>query len=183
MKFLYLIWFIIISISGFSQTKIEREVAVKAKQVPNKAAQFIEQSNIKSKVRWYQEFNSKTHSFEAKTKINKLWYSIEFDSTGTLEDIEVKRKVSDLSVEVANNIQQFLKTNYVKHKILKLQFQYSGEIRSLQDLSQATLKFELEVHAKKANEMSKPYEITFDSKGKHLLTRNIQPSKLENIEN
>lgn len=183
MRIFCLLGIFVISIAGFSQAKIEREVSVKVDQVPTKAVQFIKQSNIKSKVRWYQEFSAKSYSFEAKTKLNKLWHSIEFDSTGTLEDVEVKRKVSDLSVEIANNIQQFLKTNYVKHKILKLQYQYSGEIRSLQDLSQATMKFELEVHAKKANEISAPYEITFDSTGKHLMTRRIQPSKLENIEN
>jgi hypothetical protein len=101
---------------------------------------------------------------------------------------KIEREVTIKQGDAPKKAVQFIeksniKSKYSRYKIQKLQFQYSGQLTSVHDLQNAKLKYEIEVYAKKENEISKPYEITFDHKGTHLLTRTIQPSKLENIEN
>jgi hypothetical protein len=110
-----------------AQVKFEREYRIDKNDVPVPANQFIDAIDFKKKVKWYKEEGLQTHTYEAKTKFSGRKYSIEFDSIGHLEDIEYEIKWKEISEESKAKINSYLKENYQKSKICKVQIQLSGD--------------------------------------------------------
>jgi hypothetical protein len=81
---------LLLATSAFGQVKYEKEFRLKPGQVPVKARQFIDSINLQQKVKWYYEQNLKGNSIEAKFRMNHKRYSIEFDTLGNLQDVEVQ---------------------------------------------------------------------------------------------
>ena len=153
------------------QTKFEREYRLPLEAVPLSARQYIDTFVFSSKVKWFYEENLLGNSIEAKVKDNRKRYSIEFDTLGNLQDIEIQTKWNQLSVEVRTQIEQELTQKFTKHKIDKIQLQYTGNrdvlfavIRNRTTTHSYTTKYELVVNAKAKGER-KLYEITFNNEG------------------
>ena len=131
------------------------------------------------RVRFYKETDSAKVSFEAKLKKDRLWYSIEFNDEGILEDIEILIKPIDVPNDTFAKIEGYLKKNFIKYRILRLQQQYSASNETLettlknafQNLILPSNNFELVVAGKKENGYL-DYEILFDADGnfKHIRT-------------
>ena len=129
--------------------KYEREYRLDKKKVPQQALDYINAFPFDKKIKWYKEEGLNRSSIEAKTKFQSKKVSIEFNIKGVLEDIEVEIKKKELSAELAQAIDQYLSANYSKHKICKIQIQYTGDSKFLQKiLSQTIINYdeELSIH-------------------------------------
>jgi hypothetical protein len=109
-----------------AQEKYEKESRIREKYVPTKALQFIDSSDLKSRIRWYLEEGLNRKSIEAKFKHDKVRYSVEFDTLGNVEDIEIETPWENLNSHLKDSISSHLKKDCLKHKIVKVQIQYSG---------------------------------------------------------
>jgi len=175
----FLFILVLISNSLFAQEKFERESRIKEIEVPQKALQFIDSSYLKTKIRWYKEIGLKNVSFEAKFIQNRTAYSVEFDSLGFIEDIEVEVDWFDLEQAIKDMISSDLEKDCSKYKILKVQIQYSGnESELLRFITNQKLnlslskKYELIVRCKKQQETSL-FEILFDHQGQPISNSKI----------
>ena len=127
-KFIYIILLLVVQYSSnlYAQEKYEKESRIKQKNVPSKALLFIDSLNFKNKIKWYKEEGLYRKSFEAKFKYNKARYSVEFDTLGNIEDLEIEVDWEDLKSNISDSISLQLKIDCIKHKIVKVQKQYKG---------------------------------------------------------
>lgn len=117
------------------------------KDVPLSAREFINKMDFASKIKWYFEQNYDKKSFEAKTKYKEKKYSIEFDNTGKIEDIEIQIQWMDVASSAQTSICAYLKNGLDRYKIKKNQLQYTGKeedlIRLQDDTKDLVLKYEI----------------------------------------
>lgn len=188
------ICFIILLFSGISicigQAKYEREFRIKKSQFPENALLHIRESLKEAKrIKFYKEIDSAKTSFEAKFKKDKLWYSIEFDKKGVLEDIEILIKEIDIPSDAFKEISNYLKANFPKYRIKKIQQQYPHIIgepiestlkNAFQNLLLPTINYELIVAGKKDKSYS-DYEILFNAYGKFKSIRKSLPPNYDHV--
>lgn len=174
---------------GLAQNKYEREYRIRKSQFPAKALSLIENS-IKGfkRVKFYKETDSTKVSFEAKLKKERLWYSLEFNKEGILEDVELLIKPTDIPNETYTKIEEYLNKNFNKYRIKRLQQQYP--VRN--DTPETTLKnafqnlilpsnnYELIVVGKKENAYL-DYEILFDADGNFKNIRTSLPPNYDHV--
>ena len=98
------------------QIKYEKEYDIEQKEVPRIALEFITKSGFEKHVRWYREESQDGTTIEAKSKKNRHKYSIEFDTSGKLLDIEKTVKMLELCAGVHAAAATF---NYWLSSILK----------------------------------------------------------------
>lgn len=115
----------------FAQEKFEKESRIKQRDVPQKALEFIDSINVKTKLKWYVEEGMNRRSIEAKFRQNKKRYSIEFDTLGHVEDVEIEILQAELATAINDAINNQLKKDCLKYKIEKIQVQYSGTEQAL----------------------------------------------------
>ena len=172
-KFTYIILFIVVQYSGnlHAQEKFEKESRIKQKNVPSEALLFIDSLNFKNKIKWYKEEGFNRQSIEAKFKYNKARYSVEFDTLGNMEDIEIEVDWDDLESDIRDSISLQLKKDCLKHKIVKVQKQYKGSESELFLLLKADkksqsliIKYELIVRCRQQKKVDL-YEYLFENKG------------------
>lgn len=151
--------------------KYEREYRIKSGEVPSEARQFVEDLDFDRNIRWYMEEGLDQRSVEAKTKYQGYRYSIEFDTTGQLQDIEVEVEWKALPTETLQAICSQLSEDFDKFKIVKIQVQYSGNQEVLQqlttdgfDTNSADVKYELIVKGAEPGEVNW-YEYLFSDAG------------------
>jgi hypothetical protein len=127
-----LIVFLFISVSPlFAQEKFEKESRIRKKDIPTKALQFVEALPLAKKVKWYREEGLTNTSIEAKFRYEKKRYSVEFDTTGNVQDVELNISKAGLPSGVLKTFCVYLKANCSKHNINKVQIQYTGEASDL----------------------------------------------------
>ncbi|MGB3774120.1 MAG: hypothetical protein WA951_02585 [Leeuwenhoekiella sp.] len=160
----------------FSQeVKNEVEKRIEKQEMPSKALELLESMPVNmKKAKFYNEKDNEHSSYEAKVKYKNRKYSIEFDNSGALHDIEVLLDFDKLPKNTAKTIKNYLKTTYERHKIEKTQQQYSpANFKNAFEKDIGPDKYELIVATKnKENELEKR-EILFDSNGKELSTRKV----------
>jgi hypothetical protein len=158
-----------------AQQKFEKEYRIKTAEVPIQALTFIDRIKVSSKIKWYKEESLNDISFEAKFHFNKKYYSIEFDTSGTLQDAEFILSKKELNLNIRQAIETHLDSLFLKWKIQKIQKQYKG---TTADVLTAIRKndtnglsiisaYELIVRGKQKNG-AKKYEFTFSEKGELL---------------
>lgn len=155
----------------FAQDKFEKESRIKQKEVPKKALAFITKLNINTKVKWYLETSLTKKSIEAKYKYNNLNYSVEFDTLGNIEDVEVELNWEDLSQAIARIVNKRLSEECIKHKVVKVQQQFLGTQQELIDVianpsskSAVETNYELIVKCKTDKDINL-FEYLFNNKG------------------
>lgn len=165
-----LFFLILINLNSYSQTKFEREYRIKPKNVPQKAISYIDSLKLENKIKWYKEDNSDYFTYEAKFYYNKLKYSIEFDSTGSIEDIEIEVDYKSISEEIRLKICSQLDSVYSKIKIIKTQLQFTTNAKNLSLIINngvnhlSNKKYELVIKGK-INDKSYIYELQFTETG------------------
>lgn len=108
-----------------AQIKDEREERIKINELPRLAKQTLTYlPPALKRLKFYKETDGKRQSFEIKFKYKKEYYSIEFDTLGTIEDIEVICKIKQLESKVKNQILTYFDSTYEKTKIIKAQQQF-----------------------------------------------------------
>lgn len=172
------------------QYKYEREYRIKKNQFPDKAHALLK-NHIKEarKVKYYREVDSTKVSYEAKFKLQRLFYSAEFDAYGNLEDVEVLIKEVDIPNASLAAIKGYLNSNFRKHRILKIQQQYPVSAfespeetlrNAFQNMLLPVIKYELIVAAKK-DKGFEDFEILFDSEGNFISSRKSLPANYDHI--
>lgn len=146
------------SVELFAQEKFEKESRIKQRDVPQKALDFIESANIKGKMKWYLEQGLNRKSIEVKFQQNRKRYSVEFDTLGTIEDVEIELKATELPASLNNTINAQLQNDCIKYKIEKIQVQYSGseeqllaKLKNLSSVQNLVTKYEVVVKCTSKN--------------------------------
>lgn len=172
MQKIILLWtWIILAISAMGQSKFEKEDRLQEQMVPETAKSFVLFDGLETKVRWYQEENLEGNSIEAKLKYDGKRYSIEFDTAGVFQDIEIEAAFGVLAMNTGMKITKELGSHFSKYKVQKLQYQYSGNIPSfssflfsLESGNEYIIKYEIVVKGKTEDGWNL-YELLFDQDG------------------
>lgn len=91
--YIFLMLSITFTATAIGQTKNEKEERIKKEVFPKIALLTLNDLPQSSKrLKFYRETDGDKKSYEAKFKLNRKIYSIEFNSQGQLEDVEVKIK-------------------------------------------------------------------------------------------
>lgn len=110
---------------SFSQTKNEKETRITYALVPDVAKSCLNSiiAQVKS-VKFYKETDGKKESYEAKFKSDKQYFSIEFNSIGLLEDIEITIMEDQIPKDILKKIQGYTNTHFDKTRFIKIQKQF-----------------------------------------------------------
>jgi hypothetical protein len=171
-----------------AQEKTEREYSIKKRDVPKPSIEWMQDAFEGFKrIKWYYEESSDGSSYEAKLKWKGYYYSVEFDTSGIIKDIEMMIPFEELPEEVRGNITGWMNSSYLRHRILKIQKQFQGDPDDLEDLMDEDetegidVYYEIEFHGKTETE-NELWEGLFDSQGVHMQTRRIVRNPSNNLE-
>ncbi len=183
------IFLLLTNVFCFGQKKQEREFRIDKEELPQSILPVLSHhlNNVK-RLRFYKELDGKKSSYEVKFKKDKLFYSVEFDENGALEDVEFIIRENDIPQETLNSINNHLLKTYGKFRIKKIQQQYLKNgtdaktvlRNAFQNLILPEINYEM-VIAVKDKEGYGEYEVTFDSNGQHLLTRKSAAPKYDHV--
>ena len=173
-----------------AQNKYEREYRILKSQFPDNALQLIANKleGVK-RLKFYKETDSAKTSFEAKFKKDRLWYSVEFNSDGILEDIEIVIEPIDVPSETFNAITGYLKTKFSKYRIKKIQQQYPVSLienerttikNAFQNLILPSINYECIVAGKKDKNYLE-YEVLFNAQGSFKQIRQSLPPNYDHV--
>ncbi len=178
----------IFQMNANAQQKFEKESRLKPDDFPKKALQFIEAVEMETNWKWYFEENLQGNSVEAKTKHQGKRYSVEFDTSGKIQDVEVEKSWQEMDEPLRSNILQALDSIFNSHKIDKIQIQYSAEnpvllaiLNNKTDFSNFKVQYEIVVKGKKTGR-PKLYELTFTENGELLESSEIIFRNTDNLE-
>ncbi len=162
---------LLFSCNALSQKKFERESRLTKSELPDFAVAFESIFEDGQSIKWYLEEGLERYSIEAKYKRNGKRYSVEFDTLGTLEDVEIEIDQSEIPQETYRSICERLIAEGDRHKIDKIQIQYTGEEQVLKEVSvsgkcevDCLTRYELVVRIRKDNELSS-FEYLFSEDG------------------
>lgn len=163
---------------SFAQDKLEQERRVKTREVPKPARDWLKDAfEGTKKVRWYKEVTSGSKSFEAKFDYQSAFYSVEFDTLGVIEDIEVDRAWEAIPEAHRTAMEQSM-ADWDKVKIRRVQEQWTGEPDDLEDAmdeeewEDITTRYEVELLAE-INGEKELWEVLFSTDGEVLLRRKV----------
>lgn len=114
-----------------AQEKYERERRISIEDVPSAAISFLDSCEFDKRIRWHEEESLTGRSIEANVKEAGLRYSIEFDTLGQIEDIEINRRESQLPEATMLAIHQYLDQHFDRYSIKKIQVQWTGNRTAL----------------------------------------------------
>ncbi|MEX2565718.1 MAG: hypothetical protein WD431_07245 [Cyclobacteriaceae bacterium] len=176
-----------IPLLSLGQEKVEREYRVKSREVPAEARDWLDDSfEGRKKVKWFMEETSGKRSFEAKFSWNKEAFSVEFDLSGKIEDIEIQQEWANLPKEVKFNMESYFNGKYSKWRIEKIQWQYLGDPDDLEDLMDEDeqegiqLRYEIEYYGE-GEEGKNLWEGLFDDEGEIIGRREIIIPPADNL--
>ncbi|MEM1259792.1 MAG: hypothetical protein AAGH81_14775 [Bacteroidota bacterium] len=184
-----LILFLLFAANGFAQKKQEKEYRIQENQLPENVIVMLgEHLNGAKRLRYYREIDGENSSYEVKFKKDKLFYSVEFDESGTLEDVEFIIKENDIPQEPLQIIKKHLSNTYGKFRIKKIQQQYLNDgpeaktvlRKAFQNLILPEINYEI-IIAVKDKEGYSEYEVTYNANGEHLLTRKSIAPKYDHV--
>ena len=139
-------------------------------------------------IKWYYEENQLGNSVEAKFKKDKKKYSVEFDTEGQIQDVEIKTNWESLPLKVQNQLNHDLDSCFSKYHINKIQVQYSGDKSILTKIIQngnvqepITTQYELIVSGRNEGE-HKQCEVTLDENGNVISVVQIIHKNSDNLE-
>ncbi len=168
----FILFFLLAAGAVFGQVKYEQESRIDVAEAPLPARQFVDSLAFDRRVRWYLETSDKGKSVEAKSRRNGKKYSVEFDLSGALQDVEVELPWKALPEPVRGEICQALKADFERYRIGKVQRQYTGKpaevlnhLTQRDDGQRLTIKYEIMLRGRKEREAHQ-YQYTFSAEGK-----------------
>lgn len=173
MKSVILLIFLCLSFSSslWSQSKYEREYRIKPEQVPVNAKDFVARLDFNKKIRWYIEESLTDTTIEAKTRFKTKRYSVEFNSDGSLQDVEIEIEMDEIDPQIKSIITKYLNDHFSSYKLKKIQLQHTGKdeelLLQLRDgIPQKSVILNYELMVKGTNEEGiQLYELLFSSAG------------------
>lgn len=173
------------------QEKKEFEKRLKPEQVPTQAINWVSTVYTNPKrVKWYKEYNENNSSIEAKFKWKGKHQSVEFDSLGKFEDLEITIKFKDIPDSAKSKIKDYLLSAYPKYKIQKVQRQITGSSQVVSEFLQSniintvnpktTIKYEI-VYFGKTDKTNTLWEGLFDENGNFLSKLKVVLPTIDNL--
>mgnify|MGYP003578150883 CR=1 FL=1 len=185
---LFLIAALLLAHAADAQKKYERETTIKSSQVHESAKAYVKSLFPSAKrIKWYREESLEGVTMEAKIKQGRTIYSIEFDTLGTLHDIELTRNFAELPSSIQKRIQDYLGNRHRRFRIKKVQVQLIGHpgilgsvIKGKNTKDTYATNYEIEYSG---NEGNNPimYESLFDHAGNHIRTKEIIERNLNHL--
>lgn len=187
MKFNILLLIFCCSVS-FSQTKDEKEERIQLSDFPEIAKTYFNFISHEAKyLKFYKETDGEKQSFEAKFKVDKLHYSVEFDTLGNLEDIEIVIKKKYITKDIYKAIDNYFNSTFKKTRIIKIQKQYVNNTNKndkqfiqniIENPNNKHTHFEIiaEIKTKNKHELR---EFTFNKEGEFEKSRLVTSSSYE----
>lgn len=155
-----------------AQEKFERESRIHRRDVPAAALGFVDGLELSGRVRWYLEEGLTRKSIEAKFRLDGARCSVEFDTLGQVEDVEVETDWESLNASVRDSITAQLTKDCSKHRVGKVQVQYTGmdaallsKLRTGQTDTALTVRYEVMVRCQQPQRVEL-FEYLFSSSGK-----------------
>lgn len=170
MKITWIIFFVTLSVSALAQQKFEKEYRLKTAEVPLLARQFVDSLDFDRRVKWYMEVSQNGTSVEAKGRRDGKRYSVEFDTTGKIQDVEIEVPFGAIPDAVQSTMTQQLQGEFEKYRILKIQQQFTGTRNELltyltnEGTPSPNTRYEAMVKGSKNGERQE-FEYTFSSRG------------------
>ncbi len=171
-----------------AQFKYEKEYRIKSKLIPQKAINYIDSINLDAKVKWFKEVGMEGISYEAKFKLNKRYYSVEFDSSGLVQDIEFIIKKAEIDSGIYKKLTLAFDSIFKQWKIQKIQLHINNyQIASFPFVSNnnpivlKNMSYEIIIKGKNDQEQQL-YEITFNYNGELQSTLQIIQDKTDHLE-
>lgn len=157
-----------------AQEKYERERRISIEEVPAAAISFLDSCEFEHRVKWHEEESLIGKSVEASVKESGLRYSIEFDTLGRIEDVEIDQRESEVPAATMASIHQYLDSTFNRYRIKNIQVQWSGDrsrlierIRSSRTDIPHTTRYELIVKGRDETGIHE-YEFLFSDQGEFL---------------
>lgn len=154
----------------FGQQKFERESRISKSDLPAFAVDFQSLFKDNQSMKWYREEGLNRESIETKYRRNGKVFSVEFDTLGVIEDVEIKTKLNELPEQVQENICNTLEKESDSYAIDKIQRQYTGSQSDLEqtalsgECADCTTNYEVVVRMKH-DEQLVSFEYLFDHEG------------------
>ncbi|WP_136480402.1 hypothetical protein [Cognatitamlana onchidii] len=173
---------------SFSQSKNEREERIPSSEFPEEAHRYF--NGITDKVnylKFYRETDGDKKSYEAKFKLNKLYYSVEFSTEGVLEDIEIIIKKKHIPKPVLEQIEHYLDTNFERSRFIKIQKKYVNNTSKndkqfidyiIENPESINTHYEIIAETKSRND-HQLRELTFTNLGEFKKSRKVSSSSYE----
>jgi len=170
------------------QAKNEKEERIPVSEFPKIAQNYFDFISHKVKyLKFYKETDGENQSFEAKFKLNRRYYSIEFDTLGKLEDIEIVINKRHISKKVYKQIDTYFASHFKKTRLLKTQKQYVNNTNDTDALfiqkiiknqrnNRANFEIIADIKTHKTHELR---EFSFDSNGIFKTSRVVTSSSYE----
>jgi hypothetical protein len=180
---LFLFW----TTALFSQEKVEIERRIEMAEVPEAAIEWFEDAYEDARrVRWYLEEGSGGPGYEAKLRWKGGRHSVEFDSTGRIEDIEIIISMRDIPSPTRKKLTQYFENQYDRYRIHKVQRQWIGESDDLEDFidedeyDEVENRYEIEFYGKTGSRKNL-WEALFDAGGDLIRVREIKLRPTDNL--
>lgn len=176
------------TVDSFGQYKYEKESRIHSSELPFQLdLDFGAYAGVK-RLKWYKEHNIDQVHYEAKFRFEGSVYSVEFDSLGVLEDVEVLCSLKNLEGSLSRQLTRNINSFYKKWKIDKLQEQYlisQDVLKALLDqsvsLKDLSSNYEMELIVLEQGERNH-YELLFDSSLNLIRIRRIVKDSSLNLE-
>ncbi|MGD1889972.1 MAG: hypothetical protein ACFB15_05140 [Cyclobacteriaceae bacterium] len=176
---------------AIAQTDLKQEVEkrIKKSEMPSAALNYLSEHwlNESRKIRYYYETDGANISYEAKLIREKRRFSIEFDSSGSLQDIEELIDYEQIPASVQANIDLTLSQKYSKYRIQRVQRQFlpdTTQQNALLHFSGLTTEtvdnFEIEIDTQEGSAVQS-YEMLFNVEGLLVQRRTIIRRSLDNF--
>lgn len=154
-----------------AQQKYEREYRIKPGAVPPKAAHFINDVFTGATIHWYGEESLTGTTIEAKLRSGGERFSIEFDPSGTIQDVELQRRFNQIPDQTRKTLTDRLSREFDKFSVAKTQLQWTASLSDLKTAiqtdnvpSSVTIRYELILKARKKGS-SNYYEVLCEQNG------------------
>ncbi|MEM9675914.1 MAG: hypothetical protein AAF992_25205 [Bacteroidota bacterium] len=176
---------------AIAQTDLKQEVEkrIKKSEMPSAALNYLSEHWLSKsrKIRYYYETDGANTSYEAKLIREKRRFSIEFDSSGSLQDIEELIDYEQIPASVQANIDLILSQKYSKYRIQRVQRQFlpdtiqQNALLHFSGLTSETVdNFEIEIDTQEGSAVQS-YEMLFNVEGLLVQRRTIIRRSLDNF--
>ncbi|GAB3945220.1 hypothetical protein GCM10028805_13950 [Spirosoma harenae] len=169
------------------QQKYEREYRIKSSAVPKKAAQFINDVFSKTTVHWYGEESLTGTTIEAKLKKGGNRYSIEFDPSGKIQDVEIQRSFNQIPAQTRKVLNDRLSQQFDKFTVVKTQLQWTASQADLKTAiltnnppASVQIRYELILKAQKDG-AANYYEVLCEQSGAIVSTHQLVQRNVNNM--
>lgn len=177
-------------ITASAQKNYEREHRILRSQFPEKALGYVQEKMGDAKrIKFYKEIDSAKVSYEAKFKKDRLWYGMEFDTEGSLEEIEFMIKPVDIPDDSFTKINAYLDQRFKKRRVRRMYQKYPVSMEestettvsnAFQNLLLPSIKYEFIVSGKKESTYEQ-YEFLFDAEGNFEKMRKSLPPNYDHV--